>query len=814
MGDLSFFILLLSLPLIFSEDSLSFNNQSIRILDEDEKDTLSLGDLIITLFKKAFKECYEDIIKKQLKSHQKLSKMGFIINYIGKGLNDLGDEIECRKILNGTKYVIADMSRTKLIGAEEVLAQFLNLSRISLGACITDVCENAFTKIMNQLLDFQDSKDVIVSIKDYNQNTSNGNNILYEIDDESTNINYTNIFIYIIFFYLLIKFFFGIIRLIYIPKGYEKHVAKILTEKGEMPGDKNIDEQLGLIPQSNNESMIENINPQENNINFDLSPYYPLYLRILRFFDFFNDVKLLSTWKNRYFNDNGLESINLSRVIVLVFLIFFNTFISFFELPSRDILNQSFFSSFLIFVFRISTHSIVAWIFLEGAYTSYKLMKFIKSQMFEYSQKAKINVNKRFHLKLIIIYGKFIVLFIPKILIFLFCYFCFYNNATDFYTWFSAKTTYKFIIERRMFNKVKCHKDPFSIFYNFFTFNNIISSNENYCYDFTYIYINIFLCTIVFMLLLYIIFLFQKKIVEIIFILINIGLFFGLIFCVKDDKIEKTGENINYSYYHYKGQEYLHKIAYLSLGVYHFGFILGILCFNYDKIKTDESNKKVNKINNNINTYELPYYPLSFMNKFLIWLNNVKAKIRYLIIFLCIIIMILISILYKFSKDNIFIDIKEKKDDDKDKIDNEDIIKIEDLIKSFTNPLKYYFLFERYSFLILFFIINIIMITLPKKGFYKKLVNFNLNIAISRTGFIILCLYYIFGFFSFCGFLIKLKFNFYAFFITSIGNFLILFFVCFMINIVFELPLRKLIKTLLRNEFSKNKKNNNYINFN
>ena len=207
MGDLSFFILLLSLPLLFSKDSLSFNNQSIRILDEDEQNTLSLGDLIITVFKKAFKECYEDIIKKQLKSHQKLSKMGFIINYIGKGLNDLGDEIECRNILSGTKYVIADMNRTKLMGAEEVLAQFLNLSRVSLGACITDVCENVFITIINQLLDFQDSKDVIVSIKDYNQNTSNGNNILYEIDDESTNINYTNIFIYIIFFYLLIKFF-------------------------------------------------------------------------------------------------------------------------------------------------------------------------------------------------------------------------------------------------------------------------------------------------------------------------------------------------------------------------------------------------------------------------------------------------------------------------------------------------------------------------------------------------------------------------------------------------------------------------------
>ena len=74
---------------------------------------------------------------------------------------------------------------------------------------------------------------------------------------------------------------------------------------------------------------------------------------------------------------NILEVINLLKVINLYFIIFFNTFTSLFELPSKDILNRSFFSSKMIFIYRLSTHSIVCWIFLEAAYTTFKLMKFI-----------------------------------------------------------------------------------------------------------------------------------------------------------------------------------------------------------------------------------------------------------------------------------------------------------------------------------------------------------------------------------------------------------------------------------------------------
>ena len=117
---------------------------------------------------------------------------------------------------------------------------------------------------------------------------------------------------------------------------------------------------------------------------------------------------------------------------------------------------------------------------------------------------------------------------------------------------------------------------------------------------------------------------------------------------------------------------------------------------------------------------------------------------------------------------------------------------------------KYCFLFGKHVFVIFFFIINVILITLPKKGLYKTLVKLRLNNALSKTGFTIICLYQILIYFSFTGFLVKIKFNLATFILISIGNFLIVFILCLLLNIIFELPIRIIIKKIIR--FKKRKK--------
>ena len=151
---------------------------------------------------------------------------------------------------------------------------------------------------------------------------------------------------------------------------------------------------------------------------------------------------LLSTKNNRYYNDNGLEVINFLRAIVLYFYIFSTTFTTLLGLPSKDILNKAFFSSNSLFFYRFSSNATVCWIFLEAAFTSYKLMQFIKTKMKEYQK------FKNYYIKLLIIFGEFILLFIPKICIFIFCYFIFYYDIMKFKNWFSTKTIYRYVIKQ------------------------------------------------------------------------------------------------------------------------------------------------------------------------------------------------------------------------------------------------------------------------------------------------------------------------------------------------------------------------------
>ena len=779
-------ILYLSINFSFSK-YLTSKNESEN--NNTEIDAATVRDIIRNTFKSLYPNCSKSLDKMFPNTKITLSNFPFLQN-IGKGLNDLGDEIECHHALNNGTYVIVDIGTAYITNKyEKRLIEFLNINHYSLGACITEECEEPFDRIIKTLLNFQDKRmDSNDSNITNGINSTNNSNIYIEEEDIS-NTNATKVIIILIICYLILKIIAGFIRLIYIPKGYEKYASKIMRKNEEKPPLEDAEEKLIKFSSKRTNSVID-LGTIIYEPKYDLSEKYPLYLRIFRFFDIFNDIMYLTTRINRYYNDKGLETLNFLRTIVLYFLIFYNTFTSLFKLPSRDILNQTFFSSKRVLFYRLSTHAITCWIFLEAAYSSYKLMQFIKTEMFKYYKKMKMNNNKNLALRLLKIFGTFILHFIPKFFMFLFCYFFFYYDIVKFKSWFNAKITYEYLTKRVIAKDIECNEKPFVIFYKFFTFKHKLPSKV--CYDFTYVYINILFCILVFMILLYIVLLFQNYIIELIFIIINIILFIGLMFVIDDDdlirKYEDSDEN-RYGYYHFRGQEYTNKFAYLALGIYHLGFIIGILYFNYESMKKSNENTK-NKNEISINNYKLPYYPLSFLNKFLIWVNKLNAIVKLLSILILTLLMILLSLSYKFSSD--------KKDEHYDEGDNRDD---NVLTKSFDQGLKFYFLFERHLFLILFFFINVIMITYPKKGFYKKLINSRLITSISRTGFIMTCLYYIIGNFSFCSFIIKIKFNLITFFIISIGNFIILFLFCSIFNIIFELPLRIGLKKLLRSKF-------------
>ena len=267
-----------------------------------------------------------------------------------------------------------------------------------------------------------------------------------------------------------------------------------------------------------------------------------------------------------------------------------------------------------------------------------------------------------------------------------------------------------------------------------------------------------------------------------------------------ETETENKNKNRIYSYYHFKGQEYLYKISYLSLGVYFLGFIFGILCFNYDNIKTELKNKdlenskislnksikfdpKINSDNisssskdkNNENILEQkPYYPFSFLNGILKWLKKKKYRFKIIIIFICVLLQIFLSAFFKIygwiTKDN---EINKKKKENDENYDRNYVLEMD-----FDNVLKGYFLFEKHIFLLLFFIISLLLVTIHKKGLFKQIIRSKLVNSISRVGFLIICLSYILNNFIFCVFLLKIKLDIPIFIIFSIGNFLIIFVFC------------------------------------
>ena len=537
---MSFSILALYLSLFFinSQNLFSFKNQTILNNIQNYMQTIALNknkkeldymNILLNVFKNYFKKCSEDLEELDPTKYNipVATKFPSLISHIGLTVNDIEDEIECVNSLDNTFFMIATVNVESFTNNDDViLLNFLDFHELAVSACVTENCKVPLMKFVNLFAGFnnigQDSKEENATFYPKNEEEKEE----YKKENRAFNII---ALIYIL--YILIKFGVGIARLIYIPKGYENCGNRILEEKEKALEFKKEEKK----EKSEELKKVDNEYPNDYNPKLDRSSEFPLWLRIMKFFDIFHDFWFLSKRRNKYFNDNGLEIINFLRVIVLYFYIFSTTFTSLLAFPSKDILNKAFFSSKFLFFYRYSTNAGECWIFLEAAYASYKLMSIINAK--QYENNGKYN-SKGFFIKLLFIYGKFLLLFIPKILIFIFCYFVFYYDLRKFNSLFSAKTTYNFIVERVITYNISCSNESSLIFKGFNTFDKN-ATNFNRCYDFTFLNINILISISIFMACIFIIFILKKIIIELFFYLFFFVFFFGLMFIVEDKKLKK-----------------------------------------------------------------------------------------------------------------------------------------------------------------------------------------------------------------------------------------------------------------------------------
>ena len=765
-----------------------------QIINENTEKFLDIAGSIL---KAVDSECYNDVTNILNLDNNTNNKYPWILDYVGKGLNDLGDETECINSLVDTSFIII---RSKANSLDEY-EKFLNTQAYSYGFCINNKCKKTVLdnfEIIRQFLDvlFKNHKitnegnmfELIESNRSKdNKEETNNNTTSYKLINLRTEDDDYIIALMIIFIvYIFIKIIAGILRMIFIPKGYNKYALEIFNQKENL-GSIDEEEQINLSKRKESLITFSEGNLFEYDPNYDYSSFLPIKLRILRFFDIFNDIMLLTKKKNRYYNDDGLEIIALMRFVLLFLLIFTETFNTLIELPSEDIFNQNFFNSNYLIFYRISINSLTCLIVLEGASTTYKLNKFIKSRMYDNNK----NNNSKFGLQLLFNCIKFLLYFIPKFSIFLISYYTFYNNAENFVSVISSKMTYQYIITKIFKDKIKCKENPFPIFNNYTSFlsNNI--TDYCHCYEFTYYNFNILFCTLIYILIIYLSFLFRNKIFDFCALCINLFFFFFYKLIIIDDK--NNNEKNNYSYYHFVGQKYSTKIIYSFIGFYHIGFILGILLFYIDneinhkgylKISLNNENKeklsednnsddtKINK--NEIKENILPYYPMPFLKNFILWLYNINSKIRGLIFFICIMSIIVISSVYNIAANN-----------------NEgNYANIE-----LSSSLKFYFYYEKHLFIIFFFFGILLLNSLINKDSF--ILNTKFIYVISRSGFAIICQHYFLSYFSLSTYFIKVKYHILIFLLISVGNFIFFSICSFLFNVAFEIPIKRSVKKLL-----------------
>lgn len=786
------------------------------------------------------RQCFPQIRKifDQEKSYPEANKSyPWLGDAIGKNLNDMGDELECVKSIPNTTFIMVNIYRINLTRTIQTIdhkfLNYLEIDNFTIGFCIMKECKltvRRYTRLLSKyLLKNLTEKNEI----SYIENDKFDNSSIDNVHEFKKNGSYKSkaalLIIFLIF--TILKVIGAILRLIFLQKGYDKYmVEKINKEKMKLntqESEQDVEEKINLSQKPNNiEPLIKEEDytkdTKEYNPLYDFSDKLPWYLKLLKFFDLWDDLYIISSKRNKYFNDTGLDVINFNRAVVICSLVFSRTFSTLISLPSEEIMNKTFFGSGLNIFFRLSKNSYVCWAFLEGAHTTYKLLCFISSEMFRYYAKEGKN-NVKFYAKLLIIYVKFLILLIPKILEFFGVYFIYYFSVRDYSFLTDAKATFIHIVNHLFTKNITCNTFA-SLFHEFSISLNILDYT---CYKFVHFYFNMLISILISMILIFLFFLIKQPILEFIIMIGNFVYMFAIIANVQDPK-NIDDKNNKFLLYHMNGQEYTSKILWSLNSVYNLGLFTGIILFNFNgtkniiqrliyenylkyfskineisKIDLDNDSESTDKekgielessYSGSVSTdgnilkkmpmnmsevksdeYKLPYYPLLKINTLIKWLYERSLVTKMLSILVCVLILIGIDLV-------LFLLFKSEK--------SYDVV--------LTSTHTFFFRYEKLFFIIFYFILNIIMITLPKKGIIRDLMNTKIVIALSRMGFLMSCVVYSATYLAFVIFYLRIKLYMPTFFIISVGNLLIMSLEVLVIYTLIELSFAIVIKRLLK----------------
>ena len=827
----------------------------------------------------------------------------------GKYLNDLGNEYYCKsegQDLKAEYYIFeAYFSNvTNLTNDEDKsLLVFLNQNYFSIGLCLPKKCSNIFNELIIQEKQLRDFLFHHLCVSNFS---------IYAHDDLQVKYNkeykygkYIKIIFYLI---VILKFSIGFIRTIILTKGYErfyldelekkekknsislvsmdskkseeecsseeekeKFLKQILTDKKNEEQEKinELEKYSNSLPSKIKENGVDirevyvdyiygSSSKNESNLYdpfYDNQDKYPLYLKLIKCLDLFDNIKILSKLSNKYYNSCIIKKIYFLKFITMFLAIVFKIMVNQIQTPSKNFLVYKFYQNFAFIIIKLSVFSSIFWIVLDAVTAGFKLMSYIKKKIINTYDK-----NLQFVTLL-----NFLLLLIPKIFLFLICFFALHihskqltyslindNHLGPFIVYDNIHYNYTYTARFANDNFFKGFKYLLPIWLNYLDYfkdidlnnnqniaiNGSDNLNPNFAPNYTYyefdrtgfkipspflsnteLFINIYfneLVLFLFMLIItYLSYKIRNKIFDYSILAVNILLYIIPIFnwtkyhfCKNEyewrnfELVQKCDEyKINFVL----GQNFSEKYTHYFINFYYFGFLIGVMLFYYNENVFSKYNC-INIINNNNNINNNSSYNSSFYNistnsnnkllnvlPFSFCNDFIMAlnKIKFWIKRTILWISLFVIILLCFTFHIIQALEKEKKSD---RIIHEKIkeMKLPSLKKGY---IKFIFLYEKNICCFFFFIFLLMLIIYPSKTNIIKFSQLNIFILFERINFSFYCSYSFFVSAAFCVFYVEFKITMINMLLNSLGFFIILIFINIVLVSIFELPLRMLIKT-------------------
>ena len=521
---------------------------------------------------------------------------------------------------------------------------------------------------------------------------------------------------------------------------------------------------------SNSKEIIKNEDPifkQDIKAVFDNKNNFKWKVRfysIISIFDLFSNLSYLCSLSNYYYTDKGIEPIGFIRLIVMVTITYFINNTVLYISPPKDMFNHRFYDSSLIIFIKLANYCYVVWIILDGLVMSYKLMSYIN----QYKKNHNANYIP------FSLFVKYLLFSIPKIVVYLLIFFFFYYYFRE---WslikvFDIGLLYKYFY--RVFIedfKYKCLTNPLQIFIPFLTFNDEGDLDFNYstCFTFNYIMMNEFILSIVIILLIFFLsYKIKSKYFDysiFIILIVNSIIIYSLTLA---KKVNTMTIGI------FRGETVTESIPWVMTNYYILGVLLGLCYFYFNETTSNDSIIEHNE-----------FIPFNFCYFFIKTVHSLKYKKVFIY---CIAFFIL-----PFSMITIIIRIIKGL-----QIDYE-------IQKAYA--VQFFFNYEKIIFAYIFFILSIFIIVYPKDSAFIQLMKTNIFIIIERISTPFLCISEWLVYFVFSTYHFQLNLSYQNLLFLAIGITMIIIVVSLIITISIEMPIRKLVKYLLR---EKNWENNNH----